>query len=222
MSEPEIEQFADLTQTPEVRGFLHRPKNANGCGLVLTHGAGSNCQTELLRNLAETFAGAGFGVLRVNLPYRQLRPTGPPRPGDAESNQQGLKNAAAALKRTSSGKIYVGGHSYGGRQFTMVCAAEPGLVDGLLLLSYPLHPPRKPDQLRTQHFADLRTPALFVHGSRDGFGSLGEMEAALKLIPAKAKLLSVQGAGHELNDKAGDLAGKVLAAFQEFMRHGST
>ena len=104
----------------------------------------------------------------------------------------------------------------------MVCAAEPGLVDGLLLLSYPLHPPRKPDQLRTQHFADLRIPALFVHGSRDGFGSLGEMEAALKLIPAKTKLLSVQGAGHELNDKAGDLAGKVLAAFQEFMPHGST
>ena len=218
MTELEIEQFADLTQTPEVRGFLHRAKNANGCGLVLTHGAGSNCQTELLRNLAETFTGAGFTVLRVNLPYRHQRPTGPPRPGDAESNRQGLKQAVIALKKISAGKIYVGGHSYGGRQFTMLCAAEPGLADGLLLLSYPLHPPRKPDQLRTQHFADLRTPALFVNGSRDGFGSLSEMESALKLIPAKTKLFSVQGAGHDLSDKVGDLPGKVLAAFQEFMQ----
>lgn len=216
MAELEIEQFADLTQTPEVRGFLHRPANANGCGLVLTHGAGSDCQTELLRNLAEAFAAAGFAVLRVNLPYRQLRPTGPPRPGDAESNRQGLKNAVAALKKAAAEKIYVGGHSYGGRQYTMLCAAEPGLVDGLLLLSYPLHPPRKPDKLRTQHFADLRTPALFVQGSRDGFGSLSEMESAIKLIPAKTKLLPVPGAGHELKDRVGDLPGKVLAAFQEF------
>jgi predicted alpha/beta-hydrolase family hydrolase len=99
----------------------------------------------------------------------------------------------------------------------MVCAAQPGLADGLLLLSYPLHPPGKPDQLRTRHFADLTTPALFVHGSRDGFGSLLEMEAALKLIPAKTRLFSVQGSGHELNDKAGDLPGKILAAFREFM-----
>jgi len=217
MRELEIEQFADTTQFPEVRGFLHQPKTANGCGLVLTHGAGSNCQTELLRNLAETFTGAGFAVLRVNLPYRQLRPTGPPRPGDAESNRQGLENAVAALKKISGGKIYVGGHSYGGRQFTMLCAAEPGLADGLLLLSYPLHPPRKSDQLRAQHFAELKTPALFVHGSRDGFGSLGEMEAALKLIPAKTKILPVQGAGHELSDKAGDLCEQVLSAFLQFM-----
>ena len=217
MAELEIEQFADLTQTPEVRGFLHRAKNANGCGLVLTHGAGSNCQAELLRNLAETFAGTGFVVLRANLPYRQLRPTGPPRPADAANNQQGLKHAVHALKKLTGGKIYVGGHSYGGRQFTMVCAAQPGLADGLLLLSYPLHPPGKPDQLRTRHFADVTTPALFVHGSRDGFGSLLEMEAALKLIPAKTRLFSVQGSGHELNDKAGDLPGKILAAFREFM-----
>lgn len=218
MPELEIEQFADLTQTPEVRGFLHHPANANGCGLVLTHGAGSNCQTELLRTLAEAFTGGGFAVLRVNLPYRQVRPSGPPRPGDAESSRQGLKNALAALKKFTTARIYVGGHSYGGRQCTMLCAAEPGLADGLLLLSYPLHPPRKPEPLRCQHFADLDTRALFVQGSRDGFGSLPEMESAIKLIPAETRLLPVQGAGHDLKLKTGDLPGKVLAAFQEFMR----
>ncbi len=58
----------------------------------------------------------------------------------------------------------------------MLCAGEPDLVAGLLLLSYPLHPPRKPAQLRVQHLPGLRVPALFVHGTRDPFGSIEEME----------------------------------------------
>jgi hypothetical protein len=80
----------------------------------------------------------------------------------------------------------------------MLAASNPKIVEALLLLSYPLHPPRRPEQLRTQHFAHLQTPALFVHGTRDGFGSIDEMSAALALIPARTKLLPVEGAGHEL------------------------
>jgi uncharacterized protein len=83
----------------------------------------------------------------------------------------------------------------------MLAAADSGLVEGLLLLSYPLHPPQRPDELRTAHFSHLRTAALFVHGMRDGFGSVAEMEAALKLIPARTELLPVAGAGHELMTK---------------------
>jgi hypothetical protein len=88
----------------------------------------------------------------------------------------------------------------------MLCAelsaeAGPNLVTALLLLSYPLHPPRKPEQQRTQHLPDLRTPALFVHGTRDPFGSIPEIEQALKMIPAKTKLLTVEGAGHDLGFK---------------------
>ena len=75
------------------------------------------------------------------------------------------------------------------------------LVSALLLLSYPLHPPRKPEQQRTQHLPDLRTPTLFVQGTRDPFGSIAEMERALKMIPAKTKLLVVEGAGHDLGFK---------------------
>ena len=74
----------------------------------------------------------------------------------------------------------------------MLCAELPEKAPeqaGLLLLSYPLHPPRKPDQLRTQHFFNLHTPALFVQGTRDPFGSIAEIEQALKLIPAKTKLI---------------------------------
>lgn len=84
----------------------------------------------------------------------------------------------------------------------MLAAAEPGLVDALLLLSYPLHPPKRRDELRTAHFPLLQTPVLFVHGTRDGFGTLAEMEAALALIPARKELLAIPSAGHELMTKA--------------------
>lgn len=98
-------------------------------------------------------------------------------------------------------------------------AAEPGLVDALLLLSYPLHPPKSPKQLRTAHFPKLRTPAFFVHGTRDGFGTIDEMETALNLIPARTELIPVEAAGHELltarNRDA--LPKEIASAFASFL-----
>ena len=215
------ETFTDLGADPPVRGFLHRPGKPSGEGLVLTHGAGSNCQSPLLTALSGVFADAGFTVLRCDLPYRQARRFGPPGPGDAKRDRAGLKNAVAALKTTVSGRIFVGGHSYGGRQASMLSADEPDLAAGLLLLSYPLHPPGKPDQPRTQHFVNLRTPALFVEGTRDPFGSLQEIEQALKLIPAKTKLLAVEGTGHDLGfkgkSKREELPRRVWEEFQNFL-----
>ena len=216
-----IRDFADNAADPKVRGFLHTPDAPNGNALVLTHGAGSNAQSPLLIALAETFSTAGFTVLRVDLPYRQTRSYGPPGPGDAARDRAGLKNAVEAVKKTVSGKIYLGGHSYGGRQSSMLCAEQPSLVAALLLLSYPLHPPRKPDQQRTQHLPDLHTPTLFVHGTRDPFGSIAEIEQALKMIPARTNLLKVEGAGHDLGFKGKakheDLAATVSAAFRDLI-----
>src|SRR4029077_19347982 len=154
MASGSIETFAEGAVEPAVRGFLHVPDTANGDGLVLTHGAGSNASAPLLVALAEAFAGAGFTVLRCDLPYRQSRPYGPPGPGDAARDRAGLRNAVAAINIKLPGRIFLGGHSYGGRQPIMLCAEEPELVRGLFLLSYPLHPPRRPEQLRTQHFTN--------------------------------------------------------------------
>lgn len=99
-----------------------------------------------------------------------------------------------------------------------MAAAEPDLVDSLLLLSYPLHPPQRPGELRTGHFPELKTPALFVHGVRDGFASTDEMTAALKLIPARTEILSIAGAGHELLTKKNhdELPKKVVDVFRCF------
>jgi|HubBroStandDraft_2_1064218.scaffolds.fasta_scaffold269590_2 predicted alpha/beta-hydrolase family hydrolase len=200
-----------------VRGFIHGPMESGKDCLVLTHGAGSNCNAPLLVTLADAFSASGWAVLRCDLAFRQLRPSGPPR-GSAERDQQGLRAAVASMQRQTSGRIFLGGHSYGGRQASMLAADEPALVDRLLLLSYPLHPPQRSAELRTAHFPRLQVPAFFVHGTRDGFGSIDEMTAALKLIPAPTELLPVTSAGHELLTKQNrdQLPKTVVEAFQSF------
>jgi predicted alpha/beta-hydrolase family hydrolase len=219
-----IRDFADNAVDPKVRGYLHLPDSPNNDGLVLTHGAGSNAQAPLLIALAETFSANGFTVLRCDLPYRQSRAFGPPGPGDAARDRAGLKNALAAMNKFSA-RLFLGGHSYGGRQSSMLAAEDPGLVAALLLLSYPLHPPRKPEQQRTQHLPDLRTPALFVSGTRDPFGSIVELTQALKMIPARTKLLAIEGAGHDLGFKGkakkDDLAERIFSEFARFVEMSS-
>ena len=186
-----------------MRGWLHEPTaTASGKGLVLTHGAGSTCESPLLCAVAETFSAAGFFVLRCDLPFRQQRSTGPPFPGSAVRDREGLQRASAAMREITAGYVILGGHSYGGRQATLLAAETPGVADRLLLLSYPLHPPRKPEELRTQHFPHLRTPALFIHGERDPFGSIEEMTTAIRAIPAPHRLVKVEKAGHELGAAA--------------------
>ena len=176
-------------------------------------------------------------MLRCDLPFRQVRPWGPPGPTDAVHDREGLKNAIAALKkvlenrieespllakaaRNGAPHIFLGGHSYGGRQASMLCSEESAIAAGLLLLSYPLHPPRRPEQQRTQHLPDLNTPSLFVHGTRDPFGSIEDLEQAIKMIPGKNKLMVVEGAGHDLGFKGkarrDELPQEVLKEFRAF------
>ena len=101
----------------------------------------------------------------------------------------------------------------------MLVAEKPDLVNGLLLLSYPLHPPRKPEQLRTAHLPKLVTPVMFVHGSRDPFATVEEMQTALALIPARHALLEVEEAGHELlaKNSASGLSTRVVQEFVRFL-----
>jgi uncharacterized protein len=219
-----IRECADNAVDPKVCGYLHTPATPNNDGLVLTHGAGSNAQAPLLIALAGTFCAAGFTVLRCDLPYRQSRSFGPPGPGDAARDRAGLKNALASMNKFSA-RLFLGGHSYGGRQSSMLAADEPSLFAALLLLSYPLHPPRKPEQQRTQHLPDLRTPALFVSGTRDPFGSIAEIEQALKMIPAKTRLLAIEGAGHDLGFKGKakqeELPRRIFSEFTKFVELSS-
>jgi predicted alpha/beta-hydrolase family hydrolase len=201
-----------------VQGFLHTPADSASAGLVLTHGAGGNCEAPLLVAIAAAFCRAGLLVLRCDLPFRQRKRFGPPAPGTAAENRAGLKDAVNAVRTLGSGQVFLGGHSYGGRQASILAAEEPGLVDALLLFSYPLHPPGKSEQLRTDHFSKLKIPATFVHGTKDPFGSIEEMRTALRLIPGRAQLVVVEGAGHDLARGKFDLDRLVVADFRRPMR----
>jgi predicted alpha/beta-hydrolase family hydrolase len=183
---------------PAVRGALHAARGPERGALVLAHGAGSSCEAPLLVAVAGALAAAGVTVLRCDLPFRQAAPGGPPRAGAPERDRAGLRQAAAFLRARGASRVFLGGHSYGGRQASLLAAEEPGLAAALCLLAYPLHPPGRPAAPRTEHFPRLRTPALFVHGTRDPFGSPAELRAALARIPARTALLLVAGAGHAL------------------------
>ena len=181
--------------------------------LLLTHGAGSNRNAPLLVALAGAFSEHQIEVIRYDLPYRQERTHGPPRPGDATRDRAGLHEQILKIREKHPDQVWLGGHSYGGRQASMLAAEVPGLADRLLLLSYPLHAPGKPGQLRTAHFPNLNTPALFVHGSRDTFATSDELTSAVALIPAPVQLLEIEGAGHDLGRNHAALAARIASAF---------
>jgi predicted alpha/beta-hydrolase family hydrolase len=206
-------------QRGSVRGFVHKPDADPACAAVLAHGAGSNANAPLLVRVAEAMRGAGYLVLRCDLPYRQARPSGPPFPAHAAADREGLREAAAVVRELAPGaRVVVGGHSYGGRQASMLAAEDASVADALLLMSYPLHPPRKRDQLRTGHFPDLRTPVLFVHGTRDPFGSPEEMAEAVRVIPRPVAYSEVKGAGHELGGGKFDVAAVILEPLALWIR----
>jgi uncharacterized protein len=211
--------FAKIENDPEVNGFLHSASRPSGDTVVLTHGAGANCQSKLLVGISHALAASGFTVLRFDLPFRRARPHGPPPFGAATKDRDGLRRAVEFMRDKTEGRIILGGHSYGGRQATILVSEEPQLVEGLLLLSYPLHPPKKPEELRTKHFPNLAKPAFFLHGTRDPFGTIAEMQSALALIPASHALFEVQGAGHDLLPKkpADELLTEMVGKFKAFL-----
>jgi predicted alpha/beta-hydrolase family hydrolase len=197
---------------PPVRGYLHRARSGRD-GIVLTHGAGSDARTPLLTALASAFVEAGVTVLRCDLPFRQARPSGPPSRAGAARDRQGLAAALAVLGECGVGRRFVGGHSYGGRQASVLLADAPSLAHGLLLLSYPLHAPATPARLRTEHLPALQVPTLFVHGDRDPFGTPDEIAAARALIPAPTALVVLPRSAHALHADAAT-AHTVVAAFR--------
>jgi predicted alpha/beta-hydrolase family hydrolase len=204
----------EIAGDPPVRGVLHPAAGADG--LVLTHGAGGNKDAPLLVAVANAFAERGVTVLRCDLPYRQVRARGAPSPSGAARDRDGLRTALAVLRTRVTGRLFLGGHSYGGRQASMLLAEDPSLAAALLLQSYPLHPPGKPEILRAEHLPRLRTPTVFVQGNVDPFGTLDELEKARALIPAKTTLLTVTG-GHDLGwsskRRDADLPDRISATF---------
>lgn len=165
-----------------------------GGGLLLAPGAGADRNQATLVALDGAVTAAGWTVARMDFPYRQAGRRAPDRPpvliGAVREEAAALKGRIGAQRR-----LVLGGRSMGGRMCSM--AVAEGLdAAGLVLISYPLHPPGRPDRLRTEHLPQLKVPCLFVSGTRDNFGAPAELEAATAAIPGPVTHVWVEGKDH--------------------------
>ena len=173
-------------------------------GLVVTPGAGAGREQSGLVAIDRAVAEKGIVVERVEFPSQAAgkRRTDPPAVCIATVGR--AAGALASRLGVSVGRIAVGGRSFGGRMGSM--AVAEGLdARALVLVSYPLHPPGKPDQLRTSHFPELRVPCLFVSGRRDAFATPAELERETGAIPGPVTLAFVDG-DHGLRKGEGEAA----------------
>ena len=203
-----------------IAGVAHRPDGA-ACGVVvLTHGAGGSRESTLLQQVCDEWARRGWLAVRYNLPYRRRRPTGPPS-GSAATDRAGIVEAITVCRDLAAGPLIAGGHSYGGRQTSMVVAsgeASPIKVDVLTLFSYPVHPPGKPERPRTEHLTEITVPTVFTHGTSDPFGAPGEVRDAAALIAAPTEVVEIAGARHDLRSKTLDVPALAVDAALRLLR----
>jgi hypothetical protein len=164
--------------------------------MLLAPGAGASSDHHTL--VALEAAVAPVPVRRMDFPYRLAGRKAPDRaPVLLEAVRTNLAELCAEVG-TTPGRVVLGGRSMGGRMCSMV-AAEDGVGAGLALLSYPLHPPGKPDRLRTEHLGDLQLPCLFISGEKDPFGTPAELESATAAIPGLVSHVWLPG-GHSPKD----------------------
>jgi predicted alpha/beta-hydrolase family hydrolase len=198
----------------QIAGIAHEPDGAPRGVVVLTHGAGGNRESPLLQQVCEEWAQRGWLAVRYNLPYRRRRPSGPPS-GSAAADRAGIVEAITLCRTLTDGPLIAGGHSYGGRQTSMVVAgqeADPIKVDVLTLFSYPVHPPGKPERARTEHLPDIRVPTVFTHGTSDPFGTPDELRAAAALITGTTAVVEIASARHDLRSKTLNVAALAVDA----------
>ena len=199
-----------MSTPAQIAGVAHQPDGTPAGVVMLTHGAGGNRDSLLLIRICEEWAARGWLAVRYNLPYRRRRPKGPPSGSAADLD--GIVEAVAFAHRLAPGPVIAGGHSYGGRLTSMAVADGLVDVDTLTLFSYPLHPPGKPERLRTEHFSAITVPTVFTHGSADPFGSIAELGAAAALIAAPTDIVEIAGARHDLASKTFDVPGLAIDA----------
>ena len=202
----------------QIAGVAHQPKGTPTGVVVLTHGAGGSRESELLQRVCDEWARRGWLAIRYNLPYRRRRPTGPPS-GSAATDRAGVDEAITLCRNLTDGPLIAGGHSYGGRQTSMV-VAEPNQtqVNVLTLFSYPVHPPGKPERPRTEHLPDITVPTVFTHGTSDPFGTPAEVRDAAAMIAAPTEVVEITGARHDLRSKTLDVPALAVDAALRLLR----
>ena len=176
--------------------------------MLLTPGAGADRDQPALVAIKEALAPEAIAVERMDFPYRRAGRRSPDRPAVLVNAVRDVAAGLAERTGLPATALVLGGRSMGGRMCS-VAVAEGLPALGLVLVSYPLHPPGKPERRRTEHFPDLATPCLFVSGTRDAFATPAELEEAVAAIPAPVTTILLEGGDHGLRGKDAAVADAV-------------
>jgi predicted alpha/beta-hydrolase family hydrolase len=196
------EQFRlDIAPSEHVTVLVYRaaPGDHAGAILILAHGAGANQTSSFMVRFATALAARGIDTMTFNFVYTEEGRRLPDRNDKLESCYRTVIDAACAGKFNRDAnrrKLVIGGKSMGGRIASQVAAEGYDDIAGLVFLGYPLHPPGRPDKLRSKHLPDIRAPMLFVQGSRDAFGTPDELGRIMDELKAAADLFVVKDGDH--------------------------
>ena len=179
-----------------------------GAGLLLAPGAGAGREQSALVAIDGAAAALGAAVTRMDFPYRLAGRRAP----DREPVLLDAVRKQIADMGHPSGRVFLGGRSMGGRMCSLVASGCD--VVGLVLVSYPLHPPGRPEKLRVAHFPALEMPCLFVSGTRDAFGTPEEFNRECATIPGPVRFEWIEGKDHGLrgaDDRVAQIAVEWMA-----------
>jgi uncharacterized protein len=191
----------DVTASEQVTAIVYPAASGDAAdiSLILAHGAGTNQSSAFMVQFAGALAARGIETITFNFVYSE---TGRRLPDRNDRLEACWRRVIAASRSGAIGgtggrrRLAIGGKSMGGRIASQVAAADPDGIAGLVLLGYPLHPPGRPDQLRSKHLPGIRAPMLFVQGSRDAFGTPDELAPIIRSLTAPARLCVVEGGDH--------------------------
>ena len=170
-----------------------------GVTLVLAHGAGAPHTSPFMLAFAEALAARGLDTATFNFPYMEARRRVPDRGPVLEACYAAVVGRLGARPELEGNRMVIGGKSMGGRIASQMVAHDretSRLVAGLVFLGYPLHPPGRPDQLRTRHLPAITQPILCVQGERDPFGTPDELKPIFAGLPIDVDLEIVAGGDH--------------------------
>ena len=204
---PEPESFrVAVSPSDYVTAIMYRAAS-HGSGapvLILAHGAGADQSSGFMVHVATALAARGVDTVTFNFLYTEQGRRVPDKNDKLESCWRAV--IAAVRSRTQAEeeagrKLVIGGKSMGGRIASQIAASQVATagedgIAGLVFLGYPLHPPGRPDKLRSEHLGRIRAPMLFVQGSRDAFGTPDELRPHMKLLKAPADLVVIEGGDH--------------------------
>lgn len=198
-----------VSDKDEVSGYLYRAvkgKKAN-VTIVLAHGAGAGQSSPFMKLFATGLAFRGADVLTFDFVYMAGKRGAPDPKAKLEACYRAVIDVAANDKRLKANSLIIGGKSMGGRIASQVAADDSSLINGVVCLGYPLHPPGNTAKLRVEHLPLIKVPVLFVQGSRDAFGSPDEIRPFIKGMKPKPTIFEIKGGDHSFKvPKTGELS----------------